>query len=97
MRLQVQILSSRPFRYYGTLGSSKFNDNFLNYMPLNRLKINLNLGAYSAKETELTKKLGRWQSGQLRETVNLLTEVYGGSNPSLPTIYKYSSYKMAFM
>ena len=29
--------------------------------------------------------LGRWQSGQLHQTVNLAAEAYGGSNPSLPT------------
>ena len=29
--------------------------------------------------------MGRWQSGQLHQTVNLAAEAYGGSNPSLPT------------
>ncbi len=31
------------------------------------------------------KILGRWQSGQLHQTVNLTPSGYGGSNPSLPT------------
>ncbi len=30
---------------------------------------------------------GRWQSGQLHETVNLAPSGYGGSNPSLPISY----------
>ena len=46
----------------------------------------LNKGVQSVKETGQTKKMGRWQSGQLQETVNLLTAVYGGSIPSTPTI-----------
>lgn len=29
---------------------------------------------------------GRWQSGQLHQTVNLAPHGYGGSNPPLPTI-----------
>ncbi len=29
--------------------------------------------------------LGRWQSGQMHQTVNLAAEAFGGSNPSLPT------------
>jgi len=29
--------------------------------------------------------LGRYQSGQMGQTVNLLTYVFGGSNPSRPT------------
>ena len=29
--------------------------------------------------------LGRYQSGQMGQTVNLLAHAYGGSNPSLPT------------
>ena len=33
----------------------------------------------------LAFNLGRWQSGQLHQTVNLAAEAYGGSNPSLPT------------
>ena len=28
---------------------------------------------------------GRYQSGQMGQTVNLLTYVFGGSNPSFPT------------
>ena len=28
---------------------------------------------------------GRWQSGQMHQTVNLAAQAYGGSNPSLPT------------
>ena len=28
---------------------------------------------------------GRYQSGQMGQTVNLLTYVFGGSNPSRPT------------
>src|SRR5262249_16004157 len=28
---------------------------------------------------------GRWQSGQLHQTVNLASSEFGGSNPSLPT------------
>ena len=31
--------------------------------------------------------LGRYQSGQLGQTVNLLTDVFVGSNPALPTIF----------
>ncbi len=30
--------------------------------------------------------LGRYRSGQPGQTVNLLTYVFGGSNPSLPTL-----------
>ncbi len=30
-------------------------------------------------------ELRRWQSGQMHETVNLATYVYGGSNPSRRT------------
>ena len=29
--------------------------------------------------------MGRYQSGQMGQTVNLLAYAYGGSNPSLPT------------
>ncbi len=29
--------------------------------------------------------MGKFQSGQMGQTVNLLTFVFGGSNPSLPT------------
>ena len=31
------------------------------------------------------KIMGRYQSGQMGQTVNLLAYAYGGSNPSLPT------------
>ena len=34
------------------------------------------------------KTLGGYQSGQMGQTVNLLAYAYGGSNPSLPTIFK---------
>ncbi len=34
----------------------------------------------------LFKKAGRFQSGQMGQTVNLLSLDFGGSNPSLPTI-----------
>ncbi len=30
-------------------------------------------------------KMGRFQSGQMGQTVNLLRHRFGGSNPSLPT------------
>ena len=30
--------------------------------------------------------LGKYQSGQMGQTVNLLAYAFGGSNPSLPTI-----------
>lgn len=30
--------------------------------------------------------MGRWRSGQSQQTVNLPTSVFGGSNPSLPTV-----------
>ena len=30
-------------------------------------------------------KLGKYQSGQMGQTVNLLAYAFGGSNPSLPT------------
>ena len=33
-------------------------------------------------------KMGKFQSGQMGQTVNLLTFVFGGSNPSLPTSNK---------
>lgn len=35
--------------------------------------------------------MGRWQSGQMHETVNLASQDYAGSNPARPTyinIYK---------
>ena len=31
------------------------------------------------------KKKGKYQSGQMGQTVNLLAYAFGGSNPSLPT------------
>ena len=31
------------------------------------------------------KGLGKYQSGQMGQTVNLLAYAFGGSNPSLPT------------
>ena len=31
--------------------------------------------------------LGRYQSGQMGQTVNLLVFTFGGSNPSLPTFF----------
>ena len=31
------------------------------------------------------KRLGKYQSGQMGQTVNLLAYAFGGSNPSLPT------------
>ncbi len=37
-------------------------------------------------------KLGKYQSGQMGQTVNLLTYVYGGSNPSFPTKCKYNEF-----
>jgi hypothetical protein len=30
---------------------------------------------------------GIYQSGQMGQTVNLLVNAYGGSNPSVPTIF----------
>ena len=30
-------------------------------------------------------KMGKYQSGQMGQTVNLLAYAFGGSNPSLPT------------
>ena len=33
--------------------------------------------------------MGRYQSGQLGQTVNLLAHAFGGSNPSLPTFFLY--------
>ena len=31
------------------------------------------------------KRMGKYQSGQMGQTVNLLAYAFGGSNPSLPT------------
>gem|GEM_PF-3299220 len=33
--------------------------------------------------------MGRWQSGQSLQTVNLASSDFGGSNPSLPTKYSF--------
>ena len=30
--------------------------------------------------------MGKYQSGQMGQTVNLLAYAFGGSNPSLPTV-----------
>ena len=35
--------------------------------------------------------MGRYQSGQLGQTVNLLAYAFVGSNPALPTTYKILS------
>ena len=35
------------------------------------------------------KKMGIYQSGQMGQTVNLLVNAYGGSNPSVPTFFYY--------
>ena len=32
--------------------------------------------------------MGKYQSGQMGQTVNLLAYAFGGSNPSLPTFLK---------
>jgi hypothetical protein len=32
------------------------------------------------------RKKGKYQSGQMGQTVNLLAYAFGGSNPSLPTL-----------
>ncbi len=32
------------------------------------------------------RNMGKYQSGQMGQTVNLLAYAFGGSNPSLPTI-----------
>ena len=39
--------------------------------------------------------LGKYQSGQMGQTVNLLAYAFGGSNPSLPT-QKKDIQKMSF-
>ena len=36
--------------------------------------------------------MGRYQSGQLGQTVNLLAHAFVGSNPALPTIFVYICY-----
>ena len=38
---------------------------------------------------------GRYQSGQLGQTVNLLSFDFGGSNPPLPTLHKTSILKLS--
>ena len=37
--------------------------------------------------------MGKYQSGQMGQTVNLLAYAFGGSNPSLPTKFKRGSFK----
>ena len=37
------------------------------------------------KQTSSKAKKGKYQSGQMGQTVNLLSFDFGGSNPSLPT------------
>ena len=32
--------------------------------------------------------MGKYQSGQMGQTVNLLAYAFGGSNPSLPTLLR---------
>ena len=48
-----------------------------------------NLGVVGSNPTrgspEIRKTLGKYQSGQMGQTVNLLAYAFGGSNPSLPT------------
>ena len=49
-----------------------------------------NLGVVGSNPTRGSEKifengLGRFQSGQMGQTVNLLRHRFGGSNPSLPT------------
>lgn len=41
------------------------------------------------KEVFENQKVGKWPSGQWQQTVNLSPRGYGGSNPSLPTIFKF--------
>ena len=45
--------------------------------------------ANPTKEQECIEilKMGKYQSGQMGQTVNLLAYAFGGSNPSLPTPY----------
>jgi hypothetical protein len=38
------------------------------------------------------RHLGRFQSGQMGQTVNLLSYDFGGSNPSLPTVKRRSQH-----
>ena len=47
-----------------------------------------NLGVVGSNPTRGSPKketLGKYQSGQMGQTVNLLAYAFGGSNPSLPT------------
>ena len=37
--------------------------------------------------------MGKYQSGQMGQTVNLLAYAFGGSNPSLPTELKRGSFQ----
>ena len=37
--------------------------------------------------------MGKYQSGQMGQTVNLLAYAFGGSNPSLPTKLKRGSFQ----
>ena len=37
--------------------------------------------------------MGKYQSGQMGQTVNLLAYAFGGSNPSLPTKFKEEVFK----
>ena len=34
----------------------------------------------------ICETMGKYQSGQMGQTVNLLAYAFGGSNPSLPTL-----------
>ena len=40
--------------------------------------------------------MGRYQSGQLGQTVTLLTYVFVGSNPALPTMKIYNRSKVYY-
>ena len=41
--------------------------------------------AQSMKRRVNQERMGKYQSGQMGQTVNLLAYAFGGSNPSLPT------------
>ena len=43
---------------------------------------------YQSITSDSHGNLGRWQSGQMHQTVNLAAEAFGGSNPSLPTKFE---------
>ena len=51
-----------------------------------------NLGVVGSNPTRGSKEvagiMGKFQSGQMGQTVNLLSFDFGGSNPSLPTLRK---------